>query len=410
MKQRPKVSRTFLGLAITGIVLAAVVVLMLPKPQEVDLGDVERGDLSVVIVEEARTSVRETYIVSTPVAGQLMRVQLHPGDAVLKNKTVVARMVPTLPSVLDSRTREQAMAAVEAASAAVRLAQANLNAALAVEDLSRSELERTLALFDREIVSKAALDRAQSAHRADLASRETAEAAIAMREAELANAQASLVGRDDTSLANAIADQVSLEIPLYSPIDGRILQVLQESKTVLPAGAPVMEIGDVASDLEVVVELISSDAVQVSVGDPVILTDWGKDNALAGHVARVDPFGITKVSALGIEEQRVRVEIELDSPFAEREGLGHGYRLEARIIVWQAKDILLVPTSALFRDNGTWYVFRAADGYAAQTQVQIGKSDGVRTQLLSGLGEADRVIVYPSAAIADGKGITDRGE
>ncbi|MFT6452680.1 MAG: HlyD family secretion protein [Halocynthiibacter sp.] len=408
MPKRAKLSRNVLIFAAVAAVSATIVLTMMPKAVEVDLGEVSRGDLTVTIDEEGRTRVRETYVVSTPVAGRVLRVEVHPGDLVNGGKTVVAQMRPIRPAMLDSRTREQAAAAVDASSAALRVAQANLNAAIANEELAASDFERTNSLFERGIASKAALDRVQGALRSSRASRETAEAAIAMREAELVNARATLVGRDDIGLASAIDDAHGDEIPLFSPIDGRILRVLQESETTLPAGAPIMEIGDVASDLEVVVELISSDAVQVSVGDPVILRDWGGPNALRGEVIRIDPFGVTKYSALGVEEQRVRVEIGLHSPVEERPGLGHGYRLEAGIIIWQAADVLSVPASALFRENGLWSVFKAQNGTAQLTNVEIGRSDGISTQVIDGLSEESEVVLYPSAAIEHGSKIKQR--
>jgi len=396
--------------AVAAALIGSVVMLMMPRPIEVDLGRVTRSDLVVTIVEEGRTRVRETYMVSTPVAGRLLRVELHPGDAVISAETIVAQMRPTSPAVLDRRTREQAAAAVEAATAAVRLAQANLDAAIADEELSRSELDRTLALFESDIVSRAALDRAANAHRARSASRETAEATIAIREADLANAQASLIGMDDLGLASAISEANAHDIPIFSPIDGRILRVVQESETVLPAGAPIMEIGDVTSDLEVVAELISSDAVVVSAGDRVILRDWGGQSDLTGEVTRVDPFGATKTSALGIAEQRVQVEIKLLSPPEERVGLGHGYRLEAAIVVWEQEDALVVPSSALFRAGDAWAVFRDVAGQATVTAVEIGQSDGLHTEVLGGLSEDDTVILYPSAAIEQGSAIARRGD
>ncbi|WP_282181413.1 efflux RND transporter periplasmic adaptor subunit [Aliiroseovarius marinus] len=406
MQKHAKLSRSVLIFAVVGFIGAAIIALLMPKPIPVDFGTVQQGPMEVTIVEEGRTSVRETYIVSTPVAGRLLRVRVHPGDAVTRGETVVARMLPTNPAVLDSRTREQAVAAVEAASAAVQLARASLEAALANEELANSEVERSRALFDSGIASKATLDRAESAWRASQASRATAEASIAMREAELANAQAILVGQDD--LGSTGGNSNLPEIPLLSPIDGRILQVFQESETVLPAGAPIMEIGDIASDLEVIVNLISSDAVRVSVGDTVILRDWGQDNELIGAVTRVDPFGVTKASALGIEEQRVRVEIEIQSPPEDRAGLGHGYRLEAAIVVWQAEDVLSVPTSALFRTNGDWSVFKVTDGVAILTPVEIANSNGVFTELRQGLAEGDTVILYPSALVEDGSKVESR--
>lgn len=408
MARKTKISRTFMIALAAGAVVLTLVLAFLPKPVEVDLAPVTRGDLVKSIDAEGRTRVAETYVVSTPVAGRLLRVRVNPGDIALRGETVVAQMRPTNPSVLDSRTREQASAAVDAATAALRLARANLNAAAAAEDLASADFARTQSLFDSGIVSQAALDRAQSTLRAGRASRDTAEAAIAMREAELANARANLIGFDDVGLANAIGSAGGQEIPLYAPIDGRILRLMQESETTLPAGAPIMEIGDIASDLEVVVDLLSSDAVQVSVGDRVILRDWGGPNDLTGEVTRIDPFGVTKYSALGVEEQRVNVEIALQSPLEERPGLGHGYRLEAAIIIWQAEDILTVPASALFRDREGWAVFVARDGTARLTPVETGQSDGLMTELKGGLAAGEMVILYPSAAITDGVRIRQR--
>lgn len=408
MQKRRKLSRNILIFAVVTFLAATLIALLMPRPIPVDFGVAQRGPLEVSIVEEGRTNVRETYIVSTPVSGRLLRVSLHPGDPVVSAETVVARMLPTNPAVLDSRTREQAAAAVEAAAAAVQLARANLDAALANEELADSEVQRSRALFESGIASRAALDRAESAWRASRASRATVEASISMREAELANARAILVGQSNLGSTGGAPDNSALEIPLLSPIDGRILQVFQESETVLPPGAPIMKIGDIASDLEVIVNLISTDAVRVSPGDPVILRDWGRDNDLRGIVTQVDPFGVTKASALGIEEQRVRVEIEILSALSERTGLGHGYRLEASIIVWQGADVLSIPASALFRNKGDWAVFKVKDGIAELTHVEIAQSNGVFTQIESGLTEADVVILYPSAAVANGSRVESR--
>ena len=408
MPKRAKLSRTVLiGVAVAAVA-GTLVLAFLPKPLEVDLGRAERGTLTVTIDEEGRTRVAESFIVSTPVAGRLLRVQVHAGDEVEGSTSVVARMRPINPAVLDSRTREQALAAVDAAEAALRVARANLNAAQATEDLSASDFERTQRLFDSGIESEAALDRARNALQAGRASRETAEAAIAMREAELANARASLIGFEDSGLANALGETAGDEIPLYAPIDGRILRVMQESETTLPAGAPILEIGNIASDLEVVVDLLSADAVQVEVGDPVILRDWGGPQDLSGEVVRIDPVGMTQFSALGVEEQRVQVEIALLSAPGERVGLGHGYRLEAAIVIWQQDDVLTVPASALFREDGRWSLFVHDGGTARLTAVEVGPSDGLRTQVTAGLTEGTEVVLYPSAAVSDGSLIAPR--
>lgn len=408
MAKRAKLSRNVLIIAAFAAIAVTLFMTFTPKPAEVDLGQVRRGDLTITIDEEGRTKVRETYVVSTPVAGQLLRVQVHPGDLVIKRKTVVAQMRPTNPVVLDSRSREQASAAVAASLAALRVARANLGAAAASQELANIDFERTRSLFASGISSEVALQRARGSLQASQATRETAEASIEMREAEVANARANLVGLDNLGLDRINGEAKGDEIPLYSPIDGRILQVIQESETTLPAGAPIVKIGDIASGLEVEVELISSDAVQVTIGDRVILRDWGGPNSLLGEVRRIDPFGITKYSALGVEEQRVRIEITLLTPAERRAALGHGYRLEAAIIIWEATNILTVPASALFRERGQWSVFVEQEGIAQLTDVDVGKSDGLLTEVISGLNEADMVVLYPSAAIENGSIIAPR--
>jgi HlyD family secretion protein len=372
------------------------------------MGEVRRGPMMVTIDEEGRTRVDEAYVVSTPVVGWLLRIEVHPGDPVIRRETVVARMRPTSPAALDVRTREQARAAVSAAEAALRVAKADLNAATAAHDLAATDLSRAERLAQSGTMSPAALDRAKSAARAALANLDTADAAISMREAELTQARAQLIGYEDTGLANALGERFGDEIPLFAPTDGRILRIVQQSETTLPAGAPIMEIGNIEADLEVVVDLISSDAVQVTVGDPVIFEDWGGAAILNGQVARVDPFGVTKFSALGVEEQRVSVVVRFTSPAVERESLGHGYRIEARIVVWQNEDAVIVPASGLFRSGTGWAVFRVEDGVARLHEVNIGQTNGVDAEVLDGLSTGDQVVLYPSAGLDDGARVIQR--
>jgi HlyD family secretion protein len=408
MAQARKRSRLILGSLAALLIGGALTAAFWPRPVLVDLGGVMRGPMMVTIDEEGRTRVAEAYVVSTPVAGRLQRVQVDPGDPVLRGETVVAHMLPINPAALDIRTREQAQAAVQAAEAALRVARANRNAAIANRDLAASELSRAERLAEQQFTSQAALDRARQNLRVSDAAVETAEAAIAMREADLVNARAQLIGFDDQGLAAAIGNGRSDDIPLYAPADGRILRVMQQSETTLPAGAPIMEIGDIEGQLEVVVDLISSDAVQIEVGDPVIIEDWGGTPSLNGEVRRIDPFAITEFSALGVEEQRVPVTIALTGPPEERRALGHGYRVEARIIVWQATDALRVPSSALFRTGDDWSVFVSENGIAALRRIRIGHNNGVDAEVLDGLSPGDLVVLYPSAAITDGRAIAPR--
>ena len=408
MAQSRKWSRTVLTVFAVAVVAGAGWIAFRPQPMLVDLAEVSRGAMQVTIDEEGRTRVHDPYIVSTPVAGRLMRVRVDPGDPVTRGETVVAQMRPTNPAALDVRTRAQALAAVSAAEAALRVAQADLNAAMAENDLAQTDLDRTRQLAESGTAAPAALDRARSAARAASARLDTAEAAISVREAEVANARAQLIGFDDQLLAGAIGEGTSDDIPLYAPIDGRILRIIQQSETVLPAGAPVMEIGDITSDLEVVVDLISSDAVQVREGDRVLIEDWGGPVILDGRVARIDPFGFTRFSALGVEEQRVGVTVVFESPEEDRGSLGHGFRVEARIVVWEEQDALIVPASALFRNGDGWAVFRVDEGRAVQRAVEIGRMNGIEAEVLGGLEDGETVVIYPSAGLQDGMKVAPR--
>ncbi len=407
MAKPKKRSRLILTSVTLLLVAGTLTAAFWPKPTMVDLGEVSVGTMRLTIDEEGRTRVRDAYVVSTPVAGQLQRVSVHPGDPVLRGETVVAHMRPTNPAALDVRTREQAIAAVTAAEAALRVARADLNAASANRDLAETELARTQQLVERGISSDAALDRARQNARVMQANVDTAEAAIAMREAEIANAQAQLIGFDDRGLAAAMGNG-SDDIPLFAPADGRILRVFQQSETSLPAGAPIMEIGDIKGDLEIVVRLLSTDAVQVAVGDPVIIVDWGGTTELAGEVVRVDPFGITQFSALGVEEQRVDAVIAFASPSEDYAGLGHGFRVEAQIIVWEAEDALIVPASALFRSRDSWAVFVVEDGRAQLRLIDLGPNNGIQAEVLGGLSAGETVILYPSSGLSAGMRVAER--
>ncbi len=380
-----------------------------PQPMLVDLGEVRRGAMMLTVDEEARTRVRDPYVVSTPIAGRLMRVTLEPGDFVEKGKTVVARMLPTNPAALDIRTREQAKAAIAAAEAALRVAEADLNKAIADRDLAEDEVERARKLYEQDTISRAALDRSEGTWRSVQATVDTARAAISMRVADLSNARARLISFDDQGLYDAATGADATPIDLPSPISGRVLRVIQKSETTLAAGAPILEVGDTQSDLEVVVELLSTDAVRVEVGDRVLITNWGGDGDLHGEVERIDPWGFTKYSALGVEEQRVNAVVQFTDDPAARATLGHGFRVETRIVVWEADDALIVPSSALFRQDGGWAVFVAdSDGTVALTPVRPGRNNGIDAEVLEGLELGTEVVLYPSAGLIDGAKIAPR--
>lgn len=402
MAKASRNSRNILILTTVFLVCGALVASFWPKRTLVDIGRVTKGEMTLTINEQGRTRVSNAYVVSTPVAGQLQRVVVQPGDVVTRGETIVAHMRPTNPVALDVRTREQAQAAVNAAEAALRVASADMNAAMANRDLANTELTRVSKLVQRGISSPASLDGAEQRARVAQAGVDTAKAAISMRVAEIANAQAKLIGFDDLGLAMAVSGSNGQDIAIPAPASGRVLQVIQTSETAMSAGMPIMEIGNIEDDLEVVVRLLSTDAVQVAVGSTVKIVDWGGETDLLGHVVRIDPFGVTKLSALGVEEQRVNVVVAFDSRYENRIGLGHGFRVEAQIIVWQKTDAVIVPASALFRVNSDWAVFVVQHGRIAQRKVEIARNNGVEAQIERGLSSDEKVVLYPSSRLSDG--------
>ncbi|NWG91719.1 MAG: HlyD family efflux transporter periplasmic adaptor subunit [Parvularculaceae bacterium] len=353
--------------------------------------------MMVTIDEEAKTRVRDSYVVSAPVNGRLLRVGFDAGADVVKDETVVAEMTPVYPAALDIRTREQAEAAVEEARAGLALARAEMRRVRADAAFAEQEAARARELFKGEAIAQRGLDRAEIALTSARAALEAANAAVAMREAELSRVKATL----KTPAAATTKDAAAEPIRIRAPVSGHILRIFQESEAIVAAGAPILEIGDPHKDLEVVAELLSTDAVKVSAGDPVIIDKWGGDAPLDGVVARVEPLGFTKVSALGVEEQRVNTIIAFKGR-NDSEKLGDGYRVEARIVVWRSESALKVPANALFREGGDWAVYRAIDGRARKTRVEIGANNGAEAEVLSGLSAGDEVILYPGGDVADG--------
>ncbi|WP_296057689.1 HlyD family efflux transporter periplasmic adaptor subunit [uncultured Amphritea sp.] len=393
-------------LASVVIVLLLLVWAFIPRPLLVDIGRVQRGAMLETIDDEGKTRVQDAYVVSTPVTGRLLRIDVEPGDRVIQDETVVARMLPSNPVALDSRSREQARAAVSSAEAAVRLAQAQLNKALADADLTRTEFERVTALHQRGAISDSALDTAKQAWRVASAQLDMANASISMRQADLARARAQLITFIPGQADNSAAD--SGVINIVAPHSGSILRVLQESETTLPAGQAILEIGDINDELEVVVELLSTDAVKVTAGNRVIIENWGGPQALEGVVEKIEPWGFTKYSALGVEEQRVKTTIRFDSDKARRAALGHGFRVETRIVVWDASDALIVPSSALIRSGSNWAVYRVESGKAVLKAVEVGHNNGISAELLGGLEEGQQVVLYPPAELSDGSRVKPR--
>lgn len=399
----PKIALNFRTLfwgAAALVVLVLLVLAFRPQPVLVDLGAADEGALTVMVRDEGRTRVREVYAVSAPIGGRLLRVGNRAGERVQAGE-VVASILPGDPALLDARSRSEAEAAVRSAEAALVFAQAEAERAGVQAGFARTEAQRIETLFQTGVASQGALDRVRLELRTAQAGLNTARANVARVEAELAAARARL-----NPPANGGGNGGVVEI--RAPVSGRVLRVLQESESVVAPGTPVMEIGDPA-DLEVVAEFLSTDAVQVREGAEARIEAWGGADALRGRVRLVEPYGFLKISALGVEEQRVNVIIDfLDEP-ALWSALGHGYRVEAAVVVWHEDNATRVPVAALFRQDGGWAVFRAVNGRARLTMVETGRDDGRMAQVVSGLQPGEAVVLYPGRELRDGAAIRRRG-
>lgn len=381
------------------ILLVLLVYAFWPRPVLVDLAAAARGPMTVTVRDEGRTRVRDVYVVSAPVAGRLLRVERESGDAVEAGETV-ARLLPSQPALLDARSESEARAAVRSAEAALSFASAEATSALAALNFAQAEFNRIEALHEGGVASQGALDRVRLDYRRAQAAYNTAQAGVRMREAELEAAQARLQP-DHVDGENEVVE-------IEAPASGLVLQVLQESESPVAAGAPLMEIGNPA-DLEIVVELLSTDAVRVSEGAAALITDWGDGAApLRGRVRRVEPYGFLKISALGVEEQRVNVIVDLVDPQEEWRRLGHGFRVEAAIETWSGDDVLQVPVPALFRHEGEWALFTVEGGRARLTPVEVGHDNGEVAEILSGLSGGETVVLYPGETVSDGAAVEAR--
>jgi len=373
------------GLAL-GVVLLAVA--LWPEAHEVDVAPVERGTLQVTVDDEGETRVRDRFVVSAPVAGRLLRIELEPGDPVRRGDAV-ATLSPAPPALLDARTRAQAQAAVEAAQGALGRALAERDRAKVMRDRARSELQRHRALAPSGVVSAEVLEMRETEARAAEEALRAAAFAVASAEGELERARAVLLQTSGSGPARAIV--------LHSPVDGLVLKRLRESEAVVPPGEPLLELGN-RNDLEIVSDLLSVDAVKVRAGHPVLIEQWGGERALRGRVRRVEPSGFLKISALGVEEQRVNVIVDFDDA-AQAQALGDGYRVEVRVVVWEGGDVVKAPTSSLFRQGDRWAVFVADGSRARLRTVEVGQRNGLEAQILSGVQAGERVIVHPSDTI-----------
>ena len=420
--------KTMFWLVAIGVLALFVFFGMKPKPVAVDFGKVSRGSLVVTVNEDGETRIREPYLISAPLAGRLLRVELEPGDP-LASDQVLAAIDPGEPGLLDARTEAEAQARVNAAQAAYERAESQLEIAKADVDRAKRYVDRDLGRLERGNITEPTLEDTEHQLRVARNNQSAAESSLDIARFELEQAKAALLysrslGREDGPTGR--------HFEIHSPIDGVVLRKFQESSTVLPAGERILEIGD-PHDLEVRIDVLSQDAVRIRPGQRIIIEHWGGRDNLTAWVRRVEPSAFTKVSALGVDEQRVWVYGDFgatqagtrqgqvagstgsgrdENTAAEARSLGDAYRIEARIVVWEEPDALKVPAGALFRDGVSstegqaerrWAVYRrGADDTAEKIAIELGERNDQEAQVLSGLNEGDQVVLHPSDQVAEG--------
>jgi HlyD family secretion protein len=387
--------RVLISVAVIAVLVA---IGLWPKTTAVDVTTASRGRLVVTVDEEGRTRVRDRFVVAAPVAGRVLRIELEPGDAV-KRGLVVARIQPEQPPLLDARSRAEAEAAVESARAAVGRARAEEQRSRAALDQAQRQLAREQELKANDLTTARELESRAADVRAAEEAVNVAVFAVRAAGSELTRAAA--------RLAPAPSAESGRVVTVASPVDGLVLKRLRESESVVPAGEPLLEIGN-PQQLEIVADLLSTDAVRVKPGARAMIDQWGGQQTLEGRVKRVEPSGFTKISALGVEEQRVNVILDFADPVQAWAALGDGYRVEVRIVEWENPSVLKVPTSTLFRSGDKWATYQVNDGRAHLTPVEIGRQTGQEAEVLAGLSEGSHLIVHPADTLAEGARVIAR--
>jgi HlyD family secretion protein len=386
-------------LQVTAVVVVLLAIALWPQAVAVEVGAVARGSLVVTIDEEGETRVHHRFVVSAPVAGRVERIELEPGDAVERDRTVVARIRAEASQLLDARTRVEAGAAVETARGALGRARAEVQRARAALDLATSELKREQELFKAGLTTKQALEMRQNARVTAEESVNAAEYAVAAAASDLERARARLL---PTNL-----ETTGRVLPVLAPVDGVVLRRFRESESVVPAGERLVEIGD-PSHVEIVADLLSTDAVKVKPGMRVTVEQWGGDQPMGARVERIEPAGFTKVSALGVEEQRVNVIMDFDDDRAAWKAMGDAFRVEVRIALSSAENVLKVPSSALFRVGDQWAAYVVENGRAQRISLELGQRTSLEAEVRSGLTEGQQVVLHPPVTLTDGARVTAR--
>ncbi len=366
-----------------------------PQPVRVEVAQVRQGLFEQTVDEDGKTRVRERYVVSAPLAGRLARIGLKAGDEVRKGMAV-AVLSPSAPAMIDARAARELAERVGAASAGLDQARANVARAEVALEQAQTDLARQKKLQGDGFIALAALDQAQLAVRVQTKELEAARFAQDGAAHDLAQARAALMRAQEGASVSRPGTAWAIE----SPVDGRVLRVLQESESTVAIGSPLLEIAD-PQDLEIVVDVLSTDGARIGPGNRVDI-DAGAGMRLQGRVRRVEPAAFTKVSALGVEEQRVNVIIDIVSPAEEWRALGDQFRIDARIVIFEQAKSVIAPVAALFRDGPDWATFVVVDDRAEKRGVEVGGRTPIEAWIKGGLAAGDRVIVYPSDSVRDG--------
>jgi len=396
-----RLRRWVIVITITAVVLLAIVYGFMPKPVPVDLVKISRGPLKVTVEEEGKTRVQDRFVVSAPVTGSIRRIKLDVGDRVQKGQTLV-ELEPLKSNLLDPRSRAAAEATVSSAEASLKVEEERARAAAADAEYTQRNLERIKKLFEGGYVARDVLEQAESGAKRAEANLLSAEAAVKVARFELDKARTAL--RHSAAEDTRIQDKI---VTIQAPVNGSILKIYRESEGVVQSGEALIDIGD-PEKLEVKVEVLSADAVKIKPGTSVLFERWGGNSNLSGKVRVVEPAGFTKISSLGVEEQRVLVIVDIASFPKSGQNLGDGYRLEASFIIWEGKDVLQVPASALFRKQDGWAVFVVKNKRALKREVKVGQRTGLAAEILSGLAEGEEVISHPDNSIEDGTRVRPR--
>jgi HlyD family secretion protein len=370
-----------------------------PKPVVVETGVVARSPLTVHVSEEGKTRVRNRFVVAAPVAGKMRRVPLKPGDEVVAGTTLLTTIEPAASPLLDPRTRVQAEAVVSMHEASRKKAVETLEALRAALKMADADRDRMRSVRNDGTISASDRDRMEAEASIKAAEARAAEFSLQVTDHELAQARAVLLRPDAITSGNLVE--------VKSPVSGRVLNVMQESETIVAAGTPILEVGDPA-DIEIEAEILSRDAVAIQPGDPLTIEQWGGDIPLKGRVRRVEPAAFTKISALGVEEQRVYVLGDLLEPPPAAKALGDRYRVEVRVAVWHSDDVLTAPAGALFREGNLWKTFVYQNGTAHLTTIETGHTDGRQTEIISGIKAGDKVLLHPPDSVKDGTTVKER--